>query len=215
MGLGSTFDYVIGIDEVGRGCLAGPVVAGATLWSHKQTLTIPEALSGVKDSKLLKESERERLAPFIRTHVLGYSVQEASVEEIDAINILRASHLAMVRCVQDLLKQLETKTRNDPDNGSSVDHAERVLVLIDGNMIPNELKKNQGVQALVKGDLKSMSIAAASILAKVYRDGLMQKLHEKYPQYGLEKHKGYPTPAHKKAVHEFGVSEIHRKSFSV
>lgn len=210
LGLGSQHKWVIGVDEVGRGCLAGPVVAGAILWSHEQSQNFPKSFSEIRDSKLLKESVRESLKPQIESFVQAYSVQEASVEEIDAINILQASHVAMVRAVQNLLLS----------SRQLIGQQDSVLILIDGNLLPQGLKKlteSENIllapHAVVKGDQKSMVVASASILAKVYRDHLMQKLHEQYPRYGLAQHKGYPTPFHKKAILEFGAAPIHRRSF--
>ena len=182
---------VIGVDEVGRGCLAGPVYAAAVC------LKSEDLLSELTDSKLLSEKRREILAPKIRAaHWVGLG--SASVLEIDRINILQASLLAMQRAVEELVKQMQQECGH---------------ILVDGSFkIPGLAKIKQ--TALVKGDLRCAPISAASIVAKVARDQLMKDLGAKYPQYGLEKHKGYACLAHKKSIAQFGPLDIHRKSFS-
>lgn len=178
---------VIGVDEVGRGCLAGPVYAAAVIFKS-------DALNDlVTDSKLLSEERREELAEMIlREHHVG--IGHATVEEIDEINILQASLLAMKRAIENL--------------GVSSGH-----VLVDGNMkIPGLLGFSQ--TPVVKGDLRVAPISAASIVAKVTRDRLMKELGEQFPVYGFEAHKGYSTPVHKKSIVEHGPCEVHRKSFS-
>ena len=203
---------IIGVDEVGRGCLAGPVVAGAValphdLWekfgflssgkrpraNRKQT----HCLFKIKDSKLIPEPERAPLAAEVRNLVIASAIHEASVAEIEELNILYASHLAMERAVEAVEKQLGRKAD---------------LVLVDGNIVPKGLK-DRG-QALIKGDLKSLTIACASILAKVYRDELMVGLDRIYPGYGLSKHKGYATAFHRAQIKALGVTEIHRAEFA-
>ncbi len=176
---------IAGVDEVGRGPLAGPVTAAAVILNADD---IPE---GLNDSKKLNAASRERLAIEIenRAHV---SVAHASVEEIDRLNILRASHLAMVRAVKAL--------------GLVADHA-----LIDGNMIPDGCPC--AATAIVKGDGKSVSIAAASIVAKVARDRIMVDLAQQHPGYGWEKNAGYPTKVHRDALQQLGVTPHHRRSF--
>ncbi len=200
---------IIGVDEVGRGCLAGPVVAAAAVIDLDHVLSLgfkedgrrprkngDSALFQVRDSKLIPEPAREPLSKLVAECVRFYSVQEASVEEIEELNILYAAHLAMERAVFDIEKQL----------GREAD-----AVLIDGNLIPKNLKSRG--HALVKGDLKSITIGCASILAKVYRDKLMQKFESIYPGYGMAKHKGYGTPFHLSQLIARGVTPIHRKSF--
>lgn len=177
---------VVGVDEVGRGCLAGPVYAAAVV--------LPErfSLPGLTDSKKLSESRREMLSALIheQAHVsLGF----ASVEEIDRINILQASLLAMARAVSGL--------------GLAKCH-----VLIDGNQKIPHWKGPQ--TTLVKGDLRAEPVAAASIVAKVFRDQLMAQLAKEHPGYGLEDHKGYPTPIHKEAIARLGPRPVHRRSFA-
>ncbi|MEM9971049.1 MAG: ribonuclease HII [Pseudomonadota bacterium] len=179
------FAIVAGVDEVGRGPLAGPVTAAAVVLNADQ---IPE---GLNDSKRLSARARERLSEELLT-VAQVSLAHASVEEIDVLNILRASHLAMVRAVAGLAR--------------SVDHA-----LIDGNMIPKGLPCK--ATAIVKGDARSCSIAAASIVAKVARDRIMVDLAQQYPGYGWERNAGYPTKLHREALSRLGVTPHHRRSF--
>ncbi len=179
------FTVVAGVDEVGRGPLAGPVTAAAV---RLDPARIPD---GLNDSKALTPTRREALFTVIMDSA-DVCVAHASVEEIDTLNILRASHLAMERAVTGLL--------------TFPDHA-----LIDGNMIP----KNIGcsAEAVVKGDARSLSIAAASIIAKVTRDRIMVDLAQQYPGYGWEVNAGYPTPAHLRALLDFGITPHHRRSF--
>ena len=173
-------------DEVGRGPLAGPVVAAAVILNPQKPIT------GLLDSKLLDESQRDKLDIVIRRDALAFCVSEASVEEIDTINILHASMLAMQRAVQGL----DTKPH---------------LALIDGNRCPSlDCPK----QAVVKGDQRVQSISAASIIAKVARDRMMVELHDQFPEYGFDRHKGYPTPQHRRAIAEHGVTALHRRSFA-
>ena len=176
---------ICGVDEAGRGPLAGPVCAAAVILPPH--LEIP----GLTDSKKLTDKKRRELFPIIKEQALAYGIGLASEAEIDEINILQATFLAMQRA----LDQLEIK----PD-----------LALIDGN---REKDFGVPVKTVVKGDSLSMNIAAASILAKVTRDDLMVELAETYPQYGFEIHKGYGTKAHYAALTEHGPSPIHRMSF--
>ncbi len=176
---------IAGIDEVGRGPLAGPVVAAAVILNADD---IPE---GLNDSKKLTATRREALAAEIAARA-QVGIGMADVEEIDRLNILRASHLAMCRAVGAL--------PHPPD------HA-----LVDGNMIPRDLA--QPATALIKGDGRSLSIAAASIVAKVTRDRIMVDLAQQFPGYGWDKNAGYPTAVHKKALLEMGVTPYHRRSF--
>lgn len=176
---------VCGIDEAGRGPLAGPVVAGAVI------LDPDRPIAGLDDSKKLSERKRKALAEEIRQKAIAWAVAEASVEEIDRINILQASLLAMCRAVERLSVQPES-------------------ALVDGNKCP---RLTIPVEAIVKGDGKIASIAAASILAKTVRDAQMLVLHERYPHYGFDRHMGYPTAAHFAALREYGASPVHRRSF--
>jgi ribonuclease HII len=175
---------VAGVDEVGRGPLAGDVVAVAVI------LTDPPP-AGVTDSKALSPARREQVADVIRHEAVCWALGRASVEEIDQLNILEASMLAMRRAVEGLAIQ-------------------PTLVLVDGNRLP---RWPYEARAIVKGDLTEPSIGAASILAKVQRDGEMQTLHSQYPGYGFDRHKGYPTQAHLSALSRLGVSPAHRRSF--
>lgn len=183
--LGNGATLVAGVDEVGRGPLAGPVMAAAVILDPKN---IPE---GLNDSKKLGIKKREALYEQI-LEVADVGVGEASVEEIDEHNILRASHIAMVRAVQSLSAR--------PD-----------FVLIDGKMIPRGL--NIQAEGLIKGDTKSVSISAASIVAKIRRDRLMESLAQQFPGYGWERNMGYPTPEHKSALVNLGITPHHRRSF--
>lgn len=176
---------ICGVDEAGRGPLAGPVSAAAVI------LDPARPIAGLADSKKLSERQRDLLAPIIRERALAWAVAYAEVEEIDTLNILQATLLAMRRAVLALPIQ--------PQH-----------VLVDGLYCPQT-----GIpsEAIVKGDSKVEAISAASILAKTARDELMLNLHARYPQYGFDGHKGYPTAAHVAALREHGVSEVHRRSF--
>ena len=177
---------VCGVDEAGRGPLAGPVFAAAVM------LDSARPIAGLADSKILTEKRRMALAQSIRARALAWAVASASVEEIDRMNILQASLLAMRRAVEQL----------------SLTPTE---VLVDGLHCPEiDLR----VRAIVGGDATVAAISAASILAKTERDAEMLRLHERFPQYGFDRHKGYPTPGHLDALRRHGVCEIHRRSFA-
>jgi ribonuclease HII len=175
-----------GCDEAGRGCLAGPVVAAAVI--------LPSGFehSLLNDSKQLSRKVRNELRVFIETNAMAWAVAQASHEEIDEINILNASFLAMNRAVLQLAMK--------PDH-----------LLIDGNRFRNQT--NILYTCLVKGDARFLSVAAASVLAKTHRDELMESLHSRYPEYGWGHNKGYPTDFHRKAIHLYGITPWHRKSF--
>jgi ribonuclease HII len=179
------FNCICGVDEVGRGPLIGSVVAAAVI--------LPKGfvLEGLDDSKKLSEKKREQLELQIKEAAIAWAVAEANHDEIDELNILHASLLAMKRAVEAL--------KTPPD-----------YALIDGNRCP---LLDIPSEAIVKGDGLSASIAAASVLAKVARDAQMRELALEYPQYGFEKHKGYPTQAHYAAIAEHGVLPMHRRSF--
>lgn len=183
--LAKGYKSVCGVDEAGRGPLAGPVCAAAVI--------LPEGMiiEGVNDSKKLSEKKRESLFDVIREQALSYSIAYATVDEIEEINILNATMLAMRRAIDGL----EIKA----------DYA-----MIDGNKIP---PLDIDAECIVKGDAKSMSIACASILAKVSRDRLLYKYAEEYPMYGFDKHKGYGTKVHREAILKYGPCPYHRKSF--
>ena len=177
---------VCGVDEAGRGPIAGPVYAAAVV------LDPARPIAGLRDSKLLSAARREALASEIRAIALGWSVASASVAEIDELNILQASLLAMQRAVR----------------GLSVPPQE---AWIDGNRCPALACT---ARAVVGGDRRVPQISAASILAKTARDAEMMRLHERYPRYRLDRHKGYPTPEHLALLARYGASEIHRRSFA-
>ncbi|MBC7956947.1 MAG: ribonuclease HII [Cytophagales bacterium] len=187
--LGLRFDVIgliAGVDEAGRGPLAGPVVAAAVI------LDDLSPIKGLNDSKKLSPATRERLFDEIRAKALCCAIAEASVEEIDTLNILQATMLAMRRAVEGL--------RLKPGK-----------VLVDGNRLP---VLRIAAEAIVQGDAKVQAISAASILAKVYRDRLCLTLHEQHPQYGFDGHKGYPTPEHLAALRMHGACAHHRRSFA-
>lgn len=176
----------VGTDEAGRGCLAGPVTAAAVI--------LPKSFENrlLNDSKLLSHKKRSLLRPFIESECTCFGVAHVSPSEIDSINILNASFLAMHRAIDQLVNRPE-------------------FIIVDGNRfhpyqdIPHE--------CIIKGDSKYMSIAAASVLAKTHRDAFMEKLHEEYPMYNWKKNKGYPTKEHREAIRKFGLSPYHRRSF--
>ncbi|GAB3551087.1 ribonuclease HII [Noviherbaspirillum agri] len=186
----SLFDHagevVCGVDEAGRGPLAGAVFAAAVI------LDPARPIAGLRDSKKLSEVRRTALAEQIKEHSLAWSIAYCSESEIDAINILQASMLAMRRAVESL-KVAPT------------------LALIDGNRCPVMPIRSE---AIVKGDDKVAEISAASILAKTARDASLMALHEKYPQYGFDQHKGYPTSLHLERLRQYGVSPVHRRSYA-
>ena len=178
------FKFVCGVDEAGRGPLAGPVCAAAVI--------LNEEIEGLNDSKKLSEKKREALFDVIKEKALSYSIAFASVEEIEEYNILNATYLAMNRAIEGLNVKAE-------------------FALIDGNRVPTGI--TVPCETVVKGDAKSCSVAAASILAKVTRDRLMLEEDKKYPQYNFKKHKGYGTKEHTDAILKYGLSPIHRPSF--
>ncbi len=179
------YRWVAGLDEAGRGPLAGPVVAAAVLLPRRFRLP------GLNDSKQVSEPERERLADEVARRAAGISIGLASAREIDAMNILEATRLAMIRAIQAL------KPRPD-------------FLLIDALTL-HAVRLPQ--RAIIKGDALSLSIAAASIVAKVTRDRLMRDYHQRYPHYNFQVHKGYPTPEHLALLARYGPCEIHRRSF--
>ncbi|MCS7003874.1 MAG: ribonuclease HII [Cytophagales bacterium] len=180
--------YEAGVDEVGRGCIAGPVVAAAVV------LPSDFYCEAIKDSKKLSASQRKFLAQYISKHAISYGIGEASVEEIEKLNILQASFLAMHRAIAHLTPQPE-------------------LLLIDGNYF----KPYQSCPhvCIIKGDSQYLSIAAASILAKEHRDNLMKQYALFYPGYEWERNVGYPTKSHRKAIATLGITPLHRKSFQL
>lgn len=184
----SGFELECGIDEAGRGCLAGPVVAAAVI------LPIEFVCPQLNDSKQLTEKERDLLRPIIEQNAIAWAVGVVDNLAIDQINILNASILAMHIAIDELKIQPE-------------------FIISDGNRF--KPFKNIPYQTIVKGDAKYLSIAAASVLAKTHRDEMMQMLHAEYPQYGWDKNKAYPTKAHRWAIAEYGASSLHRMSFNL
>ncbi len=182
----SGFNMICGVDEAGRGPLAGPVCAAAVI--------LPEdtLIEGLNDSKKISEKKREQLFDIIKEKAVAYSIAFGTVEEIEEFNILEATFIAMNRAID----ALDVKA----------DYA-----LIDGNRVPKNIKIP--CETVVKGDSKSCSVAAASILAKVTRDRLLLEYDKKYPEYKFSQHKGYGTKAHYEAIKEHGICEIHRRSF--
>jgi ribonuclease HII len=184
----SSYELEAGTDEAGRGCLAGPVVAAAVILPSDFTHPL------LNDSKQLSEKKREFLRPVIEKEALAYAVAFIDHKQIDEINILNASILAMHHSLDGL--------GVDPE-----------FIVVDGNKFKNY--KNVPHETIVKGDGKFLNIAAASILAKTYRDEFMFKAHQNYPEYGWNRNKGYPTSEHRDAIREFGSSPLHRKSFKL
>jgi len=182
---------IAGVDEAGRGCLAGPVVAAAVIFDPSNPAS-HKILSNVKDSKAISAKKREALFDEIQKYALCFSITEVSSEDIDAQNILRASLMAMAMAIKSLSHR--------PD-----------LVLIDGNQLPSLTGFNQA--AIVDGDAKCPVISASSILAKVARDRIMLELDKVYPDFGFAAHKGYPTAFHINALKNNGITPIHRLSF--
>ena len=179
-------DIVCGVDEAGRGPLAGPVFAAAVILDPRRPI------DGLRDSKKLSEAKRDQLAPLIREHAVAWAIAECSCEEIDSINILQATMLAMRRAVE-ALSTLPT------------------VALIDGNRCP---EMSVRAHAIVEGDDKVNAISAASILAKTARDAALVRLHDLYPQYGFDQHKGYGTALHLERLRLHGPSPAHRRSFA-
>ena len=184
----STFRFEAGTDEAGRGCLSGPVVAAAVI--------LPADFKNemLNDSKQLSEKKRRLLRPIIEKEALSYGISFVYQEEIDEINILNASILAMHKSLDELSLRPE-------------------FIIVDGNRFKNYREVPH--QTIVKGDAKYLSIAAASILAKTYRDDYMEKLHLEFPHYNWAKNKGYPTKEHRQAIREFGSTNHHRLSFKL
>ncbi len=176
----------VGTDEAGRGCLAGPVTAAAVI--------LPKSFNNaiLNDSKLLSHNKRDLLRPIIESDCIAYAVSHVFQEEIDSINILNASILAMHQAIE----QLKTPPK---------------FIVVDGNRF--KPYKDIPHECIIKGDGKYMNIAAASVLAKTYRDAYMNVLHEEFPMYNWKKNKGYPTKEHRAAIKKYGITKYHRKSF--
>lgn len=185
----SGYHYIAGLDEVGRGSFAGPVVVGAVVFPKDILIT-----EGIADSKLLKPRQREKMAVWITNNAKCYSIAEISVRDINNLGIGKATEKAFRKAVRSLNPKAD-------------------FVLIDAFYISHLNRKRQ--KAVKDGDKICASISAASIIAKVYRDKLMKKLDKKYPAYGFAKHKGYGTKYHQEAIRKYGLSRIHRKSFDL
>lgn len=184
----SGFSLEAGADEAGRGCLCGPVVAAAVI--------LPEGFKHpfLNDSKQLSEKKRQELRPFIEENAIAFGVSFIDEKEVDEINVLQASITGMHRSISALSVTPE-------------------FIIVDGNKF-NQYKAIPH-KTIVKGDAKFMSIAAASVLAKTYRDDYMEKIHQEFPMYNWKKNKGYPTKEHRNAIREFGVTKHHRKTFKL
>jgi ribonuclease HII len=184
----SGFSLEAGTDEAGRGCLSGPVVAAAVILPKDFTHPF------LNDSKQLSEKKRDELRPFIEENAIAFGVSFVWQDEVDKINVLQASITGMHRSIA--LLQIEPE-----------------YIIIDGNKFSSY--KDIPYQTIVKGDAKYMSIAAASVLAKTYRDEYMEKIHEEFPMYNWKKNKGYPTKEHRNGIREFGATKYHRKTFKL
>lgn len=179
------YKYIVGTDEVGRGPMAGPLVVACVI------LPDDEIIEGLNDSKKLTEKKREELSKIIKEKAIEYQIQYMSVEEVDELNVYEASRQAMIKCIRKLKHKVD-------------------YVLSDAMPLDFEYP----CLSIIKGDSKSASIAAASIIAKVERDHYMVELAKQYPMYGFDKHKGYVTKAHLQAIEQYGVCEYHRMSFA-
>ncbi|MDQ5952461.1 MAG: ribonuclease [Patescibacteria group bacterium] len=194
------YPVVIGVDEAGRGCLAGPVIAAAVVfeWEDAMQKARRELKKLVRDSKLLPREVRREANELIRAHARAFAIGSSEADEIDRINILQATFVAMNQAVNRVKEQLP---------------GEEMFILVDGNKtIPGAVGMQQ---AIIDGDAKIFTIAAASIIAKEYRDSLMEKVHQMYPMYNFAQHKGYGTLEHRQAIARYGLSPIHRKTFTV
>lgn len=183
------YRYIAGLDEVGRGCFAGPVVVGAVIFPKNFQI-----IEGLADSKLLKPKQREKLAVLIKEQAASWSIAETGVAAINKVGIGKATQMAFRKAIKNL------STRPD-------------FIVIDAFYVKHLSRKRQ--KPVKDGDKICASISAASIIAKVYRDKLMKKLAKKYPKYGFAKHKGYGTKVHQEALKKYGLTRIHRKSFNL
>jgi ribonuclease HII len=196
---GYPYKQIIGVDEVGRGCLAGPVVAAA-VWIPNN-LTSEEWLLDVNDSKKLSPEKRLFLAEKIKNWAMAIGIGVCDANYIDRVNIFQASLVAMFLAIQDVRQKAQLN--------------QSFIALIDGKHVPLEKQVEDTYVPLIKGDQRSYSISAASIVAKVYRDQLMEQFDLEYPHYGFAQHKGYPTKQHRAGIRKFGVCPLHRRSFQL
>ena len=204
----SDYLFEAGADEAGRGCLAGPVTAAAVLLENNFQNSF------LKDSKKLTEKSRDLLRPIIEDQALTFAVTHLHPEEIDEINILNASMKAMQECILKLNKVPEFIIVD----GNRLLNAKLGLKSSVGKVLSNQeiqLLKSIPNQSIIKGDSKYLSIAAASVLAKTYRDKYMNKIHEEFPMYNWKKNKGYPTIEHREAIKKYGITKYHRKTFKL
>lgn len=216
------YDFVIGIDEAGRGPLAGPVVACAAVFKlasasrenkgkASRKIWNYESFNLIRDSKLLSEKQREELYNFILEYFyVGIGICDHKT--VDRINILEATYLAMKLAVSQLKSKLQRKNKKFGNSICKIQNA-KCIILVDGNKTIPNLSISQ--KAIIGGDKIVKSISAASIIAKVTRDRIMREMHEKYPEYDFKKHKGYGTKKHREMIKKHGFCEIHRKSFRV
>ncbi len=196
------FSYVIGCDEAGRGCLAGPVVAASVILDVVRANSGESLYAEINDSKKLSPGKRFILEEQIKENAIGFGIGLVDAIVVDEINIHNASLLAMKKSVEDLENKMQKKISHE------------TVVAVDGKFIIAELNKSFVQEAVVGGDSKVLSIAAASILAKTHRDRFMKQLHEQFPKYGLDVHKGYATKMHREMIQKYGiVPGLHRKTF--
>jgi ribonuclease HII len=212
------YEYIIGCDEVGRGSLAGPVVAAAVVFDFSKIKDKGLRIRDINDSKLLASEKREVLSENIKHCSLAWSIAEVPPEEIDVLNIHHASLLAMKKAVDSLLCHPGLRSGIHGPTGSQTSSEAlgfwddtRTWLAVDGKFIIPNLSISQ--EAVVEGDGKILSVAAASIIAKVYRDDLMRKLHLEHPNYNFAKHKGYATELHREKILQYGLSPVHRLTF--
>lgn len=198
------YNYIIGVDEVGKGAFSGPVVVGAVVFNKDHPCT-RMILEEINDSKLLSAKTREKLSPLIKKQAIKTTIARTSVEVINKIGISNATKKAFRKAISRIIKKIQKIEKNP-----------KFFVLADGYHIKHVkeigLKKQK---AIIKGDRKCVSIAAASIIAKVYRDKLMQNIHKNYPLYNFSKNKGYGTKEHREMIKKYGLCDIHRKSFNL
>ena len=202
----STFQIEAGTDEAGRGCLAGPVTAAAVILPGDFENSL------LNDSKQLSEKTREKIRPFIENEAVSFAVTHLHPKEIDEINILNASMKAMQECVL----KLNTTPEFIIVDGNRLLNAKLGLATAFGKQFSKteiELLQSIPNQSIIKGDSKYLSIAAASVLAKTYRDAYMNQIHEEFPMYNWKKNKGYPTKEHREAIRKYGVTKYHRMTF--
>lgn len=213
------FEYVIGVDEVGRGSFAGPVTAAAVAFKRNEKKAL--AL-GINDSKVLKPLERRKISTLIQSGCFSYSIATIPVSIINKVGIGKASQIAFRKAIGEVIEKLRnedtmpSKSKDDRDSDVLISQYSNIFLLADGFHI--KFVKGIGIKnqkAIIKGDRISISIAAASVIAKVHRDSLMRRLGKDYPKYGFGRNKGYGTALHRKALKKHGLTKIHRTSFNL